>query len=103
MNLVCVVLQVYLSILDVIYTEFNNSSCSLCGWNKIHPVTGKSPLQIDHIDGNWQNNAPHNLRLICPNCHALTETFGSLNKTGNGRRSIGIKYAAMVEMVNTSV
>ncbi|MFA6404894.1 MAG: HNH endonuclease signature motif containing protein [Candidatus Paceibacterota bacterium] len=58
--------------------------CSLCGWNKINKTSGKVPLEIDHIDGNAENNMEKNLRLICPNCHALTPHFRNLNK-GNGR------------------
>lgn len=34
----------------------------------------KLTLQIDHIDGNWKNNTPENLRFICPNCHSQQET-----------------------------
>ncbi len=34
-------------------------------------------LQIDHKDGNWQNNKGENLRFLCPNCHTQTETHGS--------------------------
>ncbi len=26
------------------------------------------------------NNSEDNLQLLCPNCHALTENFGSRNK-----------------------
>jgi hypothetical protein len=59
--------------------------CELCGWNKLHPVTGRVPLEVDHIDGNSDNNLASNLRLICPNCHSLTPTFRALNK-GNGRK-----------------
>jgi len=58
--------------------------CSLCGWAEVHPATGRVPLQVDHIDGNPMNHQPRNLRLICPNCHALTPTFGGLNR-GKGR------------------
>jgi len=32
-------------------------------------------LQIDHIDGNSDNNFPNNVQLLCPNCHSQTETF----------------------------
>lgn len=59
--------------------------CSECGWDKINLFTGKSPLEIDHVDGNPYNNSEENLKLICPNCHSLTATFKALNK-GNGRK-----------------
>lgn len=59
--------------------EINNKSCSECGWNKLHP-DGKSPLHIDHIDSDATNNQFSNLRVLCPNCHSLTENFGSRNK-----------------------
>jgi hypothetical protein len=45
----------------------------------------KIPLDVDHIDGDANNNLPSNLRLICKNCHALTPTFGNKNR-GKGRK-----------------
>lgn len=64
--------------------EKYNSKCSMCGWSKMNETSGKIPLEVDHIDGNAENNYEGNLRLICPNCHALTPHFRNLNK-GNGR------------------
>ena len=67
-----------------------SDACCLCGWNEINPSLGKSPLVADHIDGNWRNNAESNLRLICPNCDALTPTYAGLNRgrgRGNRKRS----------------
>jgi hypothetical protein len=32
-------------------------------------------LQLDHIDGNPNNNLLNNLRLLCPCCHSMTDTF----------------------------
>jgi hypothetical protein len=58
--------------------------CSRCGWNERHPRTGRIPLEVEHIDGDWRNNTPANLTLLCPNCHSLTPTFRALNR-GRGR------------------
>ena len=38
-----------------------------------------APLELDHTDGNPLNNQLDNLRLICPNCHAQTETYKGKN------------------------
>jgi len=58
--------------------------CEICGWNEINPSTGNSPLHIHHVDGNYLNSSRDNLQLLCPNCHSVTDTYGSLNN-GNGR------------------
>ena len=52
--------------------------CKLTEWH------GKpTPLELHHIDGNTENNNLSNLRLICPNCHALTVTYRGKNKGNN--------------------
>jgi hypothetical protein len=70
--------------------KFGNK-CSKCGWCKKHPITGTVPLEIDHVDGNAENNKEDNLRLLCPNCHALTPFYKNLNK-GSGRKWRMVKY-----------
>jgi len=49
--------------------------CTLCG-NEGKYNNKELKLDIDHIDGDWQNNKENNLRFLCPNCHSQTETFG---------------------------
>ena len=38
------------------------------------------PLELDHIDGNSDNNQLDNLRLLCPNCHSFTSTYRGKNQ-----------------------
>lgn len=63
--------------------------CSECGWNTPNPKIGKPILTVDHIDGNWTNNKYENLKVLCYNCHTLTETFGALNKNGLFENRVG--------------
>ena len=52
--------------------------CECCGiteWNG-----QPTPIELDHIDGNRYNNTIENLRILCPNCHAQTDTYRGKNK-----------------------
>lgn len=52
-------------------------ACESCGLT--HWLGQQIPLQLDHIDGNCDLNSRENLRLVCPTCHSLTETWGGRN------------------------
>jgi hypothetical protein len=65
--------------------------CSRCQWNGVNPYSGLSTLEVEHLDGNSDNNEESNLTLLCPNCHSLTPTFRALNR-GSGRHSRRLRY-----------
>ena len=50
--------------------------CILC---KIGPEYNGKPLtlQLDHINGDHDDNRIENLRILCPNCHSQTDTWGN--------------------------
>ena len=52
--------------------------CSNC--NKTKWLNNPIPLELDHINGNNKDNSLKNLRLLCPNCHALTSTYRGKNR-----------------------
>ena len=64
--------------------ETYGNKCTECGWSRVNQFTGKVPLEIDHKNGDSHDNSENNLRLICPNCHSLSQNFRNLNK-GHGR------------------
>ena len=63
-------------------------TCGITEWNN-NPIV----MDLEHIDGNSENNNLENLSIICPNCHSQTPTYKGKN-VGNGRHSRKIRYAA---------
>lgn len=52
--------------------------CEIC--ESVEWMGKPIPLELDHIDGNHFNNDFTNLRILCPNCHAQTDTNSGKNK-----------------------
>ncbi|MFF9570157.1 HNH endonuclease signature motif containing protein [Streptomyces sp. NPDC014685] len=48
--------------------------CAECG---VLPYWQGKPLtlEIDHVNGDWSDDRAENLGLLCPNCHAVTDTW----------------------------
>jgi len=64
--------------LRLINEKLKEHKCECCGitdWNGL-----PTPIELDHIDGNRYNNTIENLRVLCPNCHAQTDTYRGKNK-----------------------
>ena len=76
--------QISMYIKTYLFDKYNNK-CAKCGWGKVNKFTNRIPLEIEHIDGNYQNNKEDNLILLCPNCHSLTSTYKGANRN-HGRK-----------------
>ena len=73
--------------------------CALCGltrWNG-----APAPLQLDHINGDRRDNRLENLRLLCPNCHAQTDTWCGKNK-GRYDEQVPLPQGPLTESVDVS-
>lgn len=76
--------------IKLILSDVQGYKCSICKiseWNSA-PIS----LELEHIDGNSENNSPDNVCLICPNCHSQTPTYKGRNK-GKGRHYRRKRYA----------
>ena len=61
-------------LLDEGYKEHRCECCQLTEW-----LNDPIPLELHHIDGNRFNNQLDNFQLLCPNCHAKTDSYRGKN------------------------
>lgn len=81
--------QTYKLKIRLINEGYFKDECSICGWSKKPEGAKYTPCELDHIDGNPTNHRLENLRIICPNCHALTKTYRF--RRGKTNESLGRK------------
>ena len=76
--------------------EYKCDTCGCTGeWQD-----GFISLELDHKDGNNKNNKISNLHYLCPNCHALTETYRGKNK--ETYKNIPVDEKSFVEALQTT-
>lgn len=78
------------------------ADCGLAEWNSM-PIA----LEIDHKDGNTNNNSRENLWGLCPNCHSTTETWRGKNKnkttpTGGKLRTKKVSDKQLADALRTT-
>ena len=68
--------KVRLRLLEEGYKEYRCENCGLTTW-----LDKPIPLELHHKDGNRHNNTLENFVLLCPNCHAFTDSYRGKNCT----------------------
>ena len=58
------------------YKKYRCECCGLTEWLG-EPI----PLELHHKDGNHFNNDLDNFQLLCPNCHAKTDSYRGKNRS----------------------
>lgn len=79
-----------LRLFDEKYFEAKCYCCGITEWN------GKpAPLELEHKNGNRCDNRLENLTILCPNCHAQTETYRGKNIIKKDKKKT-IKFLKLV-------
>lgn len=66
--------KIRLKLLKEGYKEYRCEKCGLNEWLG-QPIA----LEVHHIDGDRTNNTIENFQLLCPNCHAQTDSYRGKN------------------------
>lgn len=63
--------------IKLIKEKYKEPCCERCGLDVW--MDAPIPLELHHKDGNHYNNTLENFQLLCPNCHAQTESYRGKN------------------------
>ena len=61
----------------LIETGLKKHECESCGLSEW--MDNPIPIELDHINGQCYDHRLENLRVLCPNCHAMTDTYRGKN------------------------
>ena len=64
------------------YRRHLGACCAHCGFVALHPAQ----YDVDHIDGDHDNNDPANLQTLCANCHRLKTVLAGDHLRGRVER-----------------
>lgn len=71
-----------------------NNKCNRC---KLDTWLGEPmTFELEHKDGNNENNERRNLEMLCPNCHSLTKTWRGRNKNKKEKKKDATTEEQMV-------
>lgn len=63
--------------LKLLKEGYKEHKCECCGQKEW--LEKPIPLELHHIDGDRNNNNLENFQLLCPNCHAFTDSYRGKN------------------------
>lgn len=76
----------------LIAAGLKDEQCEGCGLTEW--LGQPAPLQLDHVDGDHLNNQLVNLKILCANCHVLTETWGFKGARRRPAQALVVKLEA---------
>ena len=62
----------------LVVNGYVEEKCKYCGYHQKRPTDLKTPLVLNHIDGDYHNHRVDNLEVLCYNCYFVH--VGDLNK-----------------------
>ena len=77
-----------------------NGKCNKCGLNEW--LGEKLVLELEHKDGNHNNDSRENLECLCPNCHSLTTTWRGRNKFNKLERGVKVTDEDIIKELQKS-
>lgn len=66
-------------LLEELKWDYQCAHCGLSTYSNFNVKNVPIPLEVEHKNGNHTDNRIDNLCLLCPNCHALTDTYKGKN------------------------